>query len=214
MLMIISFGLSWIPYISLVGGLIGIIGVILLLLGRRAYGESYRSFVVFGGGMILFTLVAGLVLAVGFAAAIVGQAGASSGNPSQLSVALENDLYVLFVAAAALGIIGSLGQVFLVYELSDGTARILLWSAFAVSAILSFLIVAILLPQIDGVITQVLSSSPPDTGPINQLEYTSDLLGLSKAIPSFMFLWAYYRARTEGIRRSSLPALPSGAPTG
>lgn len=206
LLLIIGFVLSWIPYVDLLGGLLGLIGIILVVLGRRGYGPSHERFVVIGGATYFLVLIASFLVAIIFAGEVVD--AASSSSLSAAGAALRSDLAGLFVATAVLGVVGGIGQVVLVYGLADATTRKLLWAAFAISVVLSLVILVFLLPAIDNAITQATSGTSVDLGPVNQLETTADLLGLSKVAPAVLFAWAYYRAREEAESRAAEPAGP------
>jgi len=207
LLLVIGFALAWIPYVSILGELIALIGLIMVILGRRAYGAQHHRYVVLGGVLFLVTILATIALVIGFAAALIGQVSTNSMNGTVTfnHNGLANDLYALFVGAAVIGIIGGLAQVLLVYALADRTTRILLWLGFATSMAIALLVVALLVPQVISAVNQATSGSTFNSGPITSLENTSNLLGLAKVVPSLLFAWAYYRARTVAIGHAADP---------
>lgn len=205
-LLVIGFCLAWIPYLSVIGGLISLIGIIYLILGRRGFGEPHRRYVVAGGLLFLLTILASIALAVGFVVALFGQVSVSSSGTAVFNEGgLRADLDALFVGAAVVGIIGGLSEVVLVYGLSDHTTRILLWAGFVTSIALSLLTFLILYPQVATAVAQATSGSTFNSGPISSLETRSDLLGVAKVLPSLLFAWAYYRVRAEAVRRTNDP---------
>jgi hypothetical protein len=193
--------LSWIPYLDFIGDILVLIGVILVILGRRGFGDDHRRNVVVGGLLFFLTIIATVALAVWFAVTLIGQAGASGATLSSLGSALNSDLAALFVGAAVIGVIGGLAQVIIPYALSDRETRILLWAAYLISVALSIVILVVLYPEIASAVSQATSGSKFNRGPIDSLETTSTLLGVSKAIPSLLFAWAYWRAREEAMHR-------------
>lgn len=211
LLLVIGFALGWIPYISIAGGLIAIIGVILLVLGRRGYGERHQRNASIGGALYFLSLVAAFVVGVAFVGALVGQASSAGTDLTAFGTELTNDLLTLFVASAVFGVIAAIAQVIMVYDLADGTTRILLWAGFVTGVALSVAIGFILLPEIASAVQQATSGSTIDLGPINQLQTTATLLGLTKIVPSLLFAWAYYRCRDEALRPTGIPtSLPKG----
>ena len=205
LLMIIGLAIGWVPYVGALGGLLALIGVIVLFLGRRAYGPDHQRNVVVGGVLLLVGLIAGIVVAVAVVGAVVSSVTASSGSPSQLGSALEQELIAVFVAATVLGVLGAIAEVILPYALADRTTRILLWTGFATSVAVSVLTLWVLLPLLSSAISQATSGTSFDVGPINQLELTENILRLAGAVPALFFTWGYYRARQEARRRDGLP---------
>lgn len=206
MLLVVGFFLAWIPFVSILGGLISLIGIIILILGRQGFGEPHRRYVVIGGLLFLLTIIASIALVIGFIIALLGQVSLSPSGTTVLNQSgLRADLYALFIGAAVVGIIAGLSEVVMVYALSDHTTRILLWVGFVTSVALSLLTLVILFPQVATAVTQATSGTTFHAGPIDSLETESDLLGATKVLPSLLFAWAYIRARKEAIRRTNDP---------
>ncbi len=209
LLLAIGFGLLWIPYVSFLGEILGFVGVILVFLGRGGYGADHRISVNYGATLIVIAIILGFFLVISIAAEILSipsQPGITlSQAGSELSGALQN----LFVGTAAVGILASWGEVLLVRGLSDPTTSRILWLAFAVNLVLNVIILIIVLPLVQTAVNEATSTSPPNLGPVDQLQTTFTLLGLVKIVPSLMFLWGYVRARDEAMfRRGHAPVGP------
>lgn len=210
LLMAIGFALAWIPYINIVGGLLGLIGVIRVFLGRAGFSEEHHRYVVRGAVLIVITIVASIVLVLGFAAALVREANQPGLRISQVGNDLTADLGFLLVGGA---ILSGLGYIVLVYGLADRMTQRILFAGFVASAALSILILVFVLPLVDQAVTQATSGSLVALGPINSLQLTADLFGLTKIVPSLPFAWAYLRARDKATRLRDEPASeprPSG----
>ena len=205
LLLVIGIALSWIPYLSFLGGILALIGIILVFLGRRAYGPEHHRYVVAGGALFVITILATVGLTIGLVVALLGQVTVTGNSVSLASGALQSDFQVFFIGAAVVGILGGLSRVILVYGLSDKTTRILLWGGFVASIVLSIVILAVLYPQIVNAVNQATSGSTVNTGPIDNLQNESTLLGLINILPAFLFAWAYWRCREEAIRRTASP---------
>jgi len=190
----IGFALSWIPYVDYVGGLLVLIGVIFLFLGRWGFDERHHNLVVVGGIFVLITFIGAIVAAAIFADALLA-AAASSASPAQLGGSLIGAFDGLLFSGAVLGVIRALASVMLVYALVDRSTRGILWLAFSTQLIVQVVILVVVLPQVNSAIAQATSGSTVDLGPLNALTLTSTLWGLLAVIPSMLFFWAYLRAR-------------------
>jgi len=206
LLLVIGIALSWIPYVSFLGAILAFVGIILVILGRFAYGEEHHRYVVAGGVLFVVTILASVGLAIGLVAALAGQVTVSGSSVSLESGALQSDFQAFFIGAAVVGIIGGLSRVIMVYGLSDRTTRILLWAGFVSSIALSIVVLLILYPQIVNAVNQATSGSTVNTGPITNLQTEATLLGLTNILPSLLFAWAYWRVREEAINRTASPA--------
>jgi len=205
LLLVIGIAMSWVPYVSFIGSLLALIGIILVILGRRGYGPEHRKYVVAGGVLFVLTILAAVGLAVGLALAIFSQVSVNNGNVSLASSALQSDFLWFFVGAAVVGVFGSLSRVILVYALSDGRTRLLLWLAFAVSVAVSLVVLVVIYPQITSAVSQATSGTSVNPGPLDALQTEGTLLGLVNVVPAVLFAWAYWRAREEAQRRRSSP---------
>ena len=207
-LLFIGFLLIWIPYVGDIGGLLALIGVILLVLGRAAFGEAHERYVVLGGVLYLGALILVAITGAVFAVTLISQASAaqSANNLSALSSEFTNDFVTFFVIVAVLGPIGAIGEVVMVYGLADRFSRILLWSGFAAGLVVSATVATVLFPQITGAVSSAVSGATFNSAPLTQLQTTSTLLGMLQAAPSLLFAWAYYRCRARAGGKSLLPS--------
>ena len=206
MFIIIGTAISWIPYVDIIGGLIALIGIILVFMGRRAYGADHHRDVVAGGVLFLVSILATIGLAIALVSALLGAATVSStGSVTFNSSTLIGALQETFIAAAVVGILGGLSRVIMVYALSDKTTRILLWAGFFLSVAISIIVLLVIYPQVVNAVNSATSGSTFNSGPINSLSTESDLLGAINIVPLLLFVWAYWRARIEALRRTASP---------
>lgn len=202
-LLIIGFLLSWIPYVNYVGSVLALVGVLLVFLGRRAYGPEHHRFVVLGSVLVFLGVVGGFVASLSFTAAIVDEATTAGVTLAQIGSMIQGDLLGLIVASFVVGTLVRLGEILIVYRLSTRTARILLWTGFATGLLLGLATIWYLLPQIDTAISQATSGTQINLGPINRVENTSLVLSLSGVLPAVLFAWAYYLVRDQNRRPRS-----------
>jgi hypothetical protein len=203
--MAIGFGLLWIPYVSDLGALLGLIGLILVCLGRTGFDELHHASVKTGTATILVAGGIGFLLTVGVTLSIVQAATTPGETLSQVGTSLASDLQLLFVGSAIVGILASLGEVVLVRGLADSTTWRILWAGFAANLVLSVLILWFVLPQVTSAVSSATSGATVNTGPISQIQTTALLWGLTKIIPSLLFAWAYLRAHDVARSRVGDP---------
>src|SRR2546425_8991822 len=80
LLLLIGGLISWIPIIGLLGALLLLIGAILVILGRKAFGSTHARNVVIPVVLFFFGVVVGIIAGVLFAAAVF--AAVASQNPA------------------------------------------------------------------------------------------------------------------------------------
>jgi len=202
--MMVGFALSWIPYVDFVAGIVALVGLIFLVLGRWGFGLRHAQFVVVS---LVVLVVAGLVdfgVIIGVAAEVASTAGQPGVTLSQIGSELNASLLTLFVATAVLAVVGSIAEVLLVEAIADRTSKVLLWLGVLANAALAVVTVVWLLPQVQGAVAEATSGTSVNLGPINALETTSTLFGLTHVVPSVLFVWAYYRVR-EAVITDRLP---------
>jgi len=212
----VGFGLLWIPYVSWLGGLFLIIGIIFLYLGRWGFDERHHNLVVVGGALYLVVFLALIVVTAGLAVALFS-AVTSTSTTSQIGTSLTSALDTFFVAAAILGLLSALAYVLLVYALADSTTQKILWAAFLAQAAVGTVVLFFVVPQVNSAVSQATSGSSLDLGPISALQTTDLLFGLLNIVPCLLFLWAYLRVRESAmhwdrVRPGSIPPRPFSIP--
>jgi len=193
--MIIGSLLAWIPYVSALGGIFVLVGIILLFMGRYGYGEAHRRFVVGAGVLILIGLLGTVAVTLGYVGSVISQASVPGATPSEVGGALQTGFVTFVVSLFVLAFLTSLGQVLIVYKLAEQRTQLILWIGFFSGIALAVGRLVYLLPLITSAIAQATSGSTVNLAPLNQLETTSTLLGLTSVLPSVLFAWAYYRVR-------------------
>ena len=195
LLLVIGFALAWIPYLDFVGDILGLIGLILVFLGRSGFSREHRTSVTIGFAIILLAGALGFVFTLWFAAAVVGIADQAGLTLAQAGSMLNSVLLVYFLGLSVASVLGCYGEVVLVRKLSDLKTSRILWIGFLVNLALTVLTLVVLVPLVQAAVSQATSGTSLNTAPITALTTTGTLLGLTKAIPSLLFAWGYYRAR-------------------
>lgn len=196
LLLLIGSLISWIPIIQIIAYLLILIGVILVILGRKAFGPQHTRNVVVS--IVLFIVGILVVVAVAVIAAISSLAGnfgpgvSPTLSPAVLAAAMNAGLLAGIVSAIVIGI----AELLFTYALQAQPGRILLWAAYGANVALSIALYLLLSPLTPGVVTLA------DYDALAALQRSYALLSV---VPSLVFAAADYLAWSR-INRGEIPA--------
>lgn len=220
LLLLVGSLLSWIPFgIGLLGSLLILIGAILVILGRRAFGDAHRRNVVLS--IVLFVIgIAVAVVGAIFAVLIAFSPIITSGTEAQIAAALRDGFRNAMTIAIVGSLISGLASVFFTYALQKREGRILLWGAYAATVGVSIATLLLLLPVFDVLATElareIVSQGSSDPSRIAAV-FSGAGVGpsLLNVIPAVLFAGAAYLAWSR-INRREIPVAPGVAsgPTG
>lgn len=209
LLLLVGSLLTWIPFIGLLGSLLILIGAILVILGRKAFGPAHArnvtlSIVLFFLGIIIGAVGAVVVFASTFAA--FGQ----TPTPATIQGAFNNFLIVLVIA----GIVGGLAQVFFTFALQNQTGRMLLLAAYVAGVVVAIAVWVVM----SGAIAELIATACPGgtcsdaaaAAAASTFQGRVASLGLLNAIPSLLYAGAYYLVWNR-IKSGEIPG-PAGPP--
>jgi hypothetical protein len=221
LLLLVGSLIDWIPLplIGVLGSLCIFIGVILVILGRKAFGAEHRRNIVIS---ILLYVVGIIVIVVAvFVVIFSGTAGVPQGASRQqiasaLQSAITNSLYIVVAG----GIIVGLAGVLFTYALQKTPGRILLWAAYGATIGILIALVILAFPFVPGVADDLAGQIV--AGNVSRLDATrlSQLLGgqttgtgLLNIVPSLLYAAAAYLA-WDRINKGEIPAqpMPPGVP--
>lgn len=191
-LLMVGFALAWIPYVSDVGGLISLIGVIMMWLGRRAFGQQHHMGVLLGAGLFLLGLLIIVVDALWFASALVASVTGPTASAQSLGSAFQSTFQTFLIVAVVAGAIELIGNVAFAYALAPQLARRILVAAVFVALVVSAVVLSIVVPQISTAVTQAFAGSTANPVPIQELQTQDSLLQSVQVLPDMMFVFAYY----------------------
>lgn len=203
LLLVVGLLLSWIPYIQYIGWILELIGVILVIIGRDAFGARHGQYVIYAVVIYSIGFIAEFMLGLLFAGTILSVTGpgvSASSASATMTSAFESLLWGSLVISVLLGI----STVMLVYLLEAANGRTLLWLAFAAQVAMGTAGVIIVGPLISHAIALAFASSPPNTAPLLNLDNELTSLRLLGAIPAVIFAFAYYLA-VKRIDSGSIP---------
>ena len=192
LLLLIGGLISWIPIIGLLGALLLLIGAILVILGRKAFGSTHARNVVIAIVLFFVGIVVGIIAGVLFAAAVF--AAVASQNPATAGPALASAFNTLLVGAIVAAAISGIASVLFTYALQKQTGRILLWAGYAANLAISIAIFAIIAPLISNAVNQSVSGGTYNPAPLAALQGQLTALGYLSAVPALLFAAATYLA--------------------
>ena len=157
--------------IGSVGGILSFVGAILFFIGRKEFGERHQQFVIYA----LVSILIGIVLTILFS--IIG---------SFFYPALIFTIPLLTIMSA---VSGGLGYVFGLYELENDIGKKVLYIAFIVSIVISFVIGFLNAGEIGSIIDDRTSETA-----LSSFSYLSNISIYSTigVISSFFWLIALY----------------------
>lgn len=110
-----------------IGGLLTLIGLILIVVGRREYGEKHSKFAMYAAVIFVLSIVIATVFSI-----MISMINLISNSPTNPNIIL---LQIPITST-----IGGLVYIFLLYELEDKKGKIVLFLAFIATIIASILI--------------------------------------------------------------------------
>ena len=149
LLLLVGTLIGWIPFasIGLIGGLLLLIGAILVILGRKAFGPKHSRNVILSLVLFLVGIVGAVVLAILVVAATLG----SFVTPDPATVL--GALNTLLIGTVIISAVSGLASVLFTYELQSNLGRVLLWAGYGASVGVEVAIFLILLPLLNGLFT-------------------------------------------------------------
>ncbi|HEX9566800.1 MAG TPA: hypothetical protein VGA48_04310 [Thermoplasmata archaeon] len=211
LLLLIGGLISWIPIIGLLGAVLLLIGAILVILGRKAFGSTHARNVVIAIVLFFVGIVVGITAGVLFAAAVF--AAVASQNPAVTASALASAFNTLLVGAIIAAAISGIASVLFTYALQKQTGRILLWAGYVANLAISIAIFAIIAPLISNAVNQSVSGGTYNPAPLAALQGQLTALGYLSVVPALLFAAATYLAWSR-VSHGEIPAptVPPGMP--
>lgn len=211
-LLAVGSALGWIPVISLLGGLLALVGAILVIMGREAFGPAHSRNVAIAIVLYLIGLFGVFILAAG----LVGQIEAAVALPApQVEGGMVDAFNTFLVGGIVVGIFSGLAVVLFLYALLDSVGKVLIWASFFASFGLLLFVWAVIIGQVGSATSAAFASSPPDLGPLLALDAQINALRLLDILPDLLMAAAAYVAWSR-IDQGKIPlrSASSLGPTG
>ena len=208
LLLLIGVLLQPIPYVGIIGGIIVLIGAILVIIGRKAFGPAHArntiySIVIFVVG-IAVTIAGSIAFALTVASTIIANSSGGTVNTAALGQALSSSFNTLLVLAAIGGAIAGLAVVLFTYAIQKNLGRALLWTGYAAGIVISIVNIIIITPLIANAVSQSFSGTIYDPTPFNNLQSQVRVLGLLAFIPAIIYGTAIYLAWSR-VKSGEIP---------
>jgi len=213
--------LSWVPLVNAIGGILALVGAILVILGRKAFGRRHATFVLVSVAIFLMGIAVPVFFVVELALVIVQ--GSFNGDFRGVAPFLWP---VLFGSVAATAVT-SVAWVLFVHELSTKTGRIPLYTGLAASAIVGPLVLFfILATDVNAVGAATQTGGVTSSELQSWVSYFETQLDFASAPQYLLFGIAYFLvyqrlSRGEIPPPTPVPSIhapygvpPPGAPTG
>jgi MFS family permease len=214
LLLMLGILLSWLPVANLFGYLMILIGVILAILGRKAFGPAHSRNVVLAIGLFLIGIIVGIVGVV--IAVVSGLNPAWFDNPppeAEIAPVLRTAFRNAATIAIVSGFISGLASVLFTYALQKPIGHLLLWLGYAAAIAVGIVSLLVLLPALD-VVAEELASEIVMEGSLDPNRIAAAFSGetgsvsLLNGIPSALFAGATYLAWSR-VNRGEIPAPPA-----
>jgi hypothetical protein len=203
LLLLVGTILAAIPLIGIIGTILAAIGAIMVILGRRAFGDKHSKYVLFSVGVYIFGFIVLFFVALAFAFS-VASAASSATSASALIPVLNSALNSFIIEAIIGGAISSFAYVLITYAVQNQTGRILLWAAYGISLAMEVVIFLIITPQISTALNASIATGTYDPTPIRALQAQISSLGILSLIPNAIYALAYYLVYSR-VNKGEIP---------
>jgi len=205
-----------VPLITFIGGILSLIGAILVILGRKAFGPEHSRNAIWSIIIYIVGFVIIIIGVIAFAFAIISATIASrSGNMTDLTViaqALTSSFDGLLIAGIVGGAVSSIAYVLFTYQLQNRNGRIILWAAYASSIAIGIINAIIVSALLSDAVQRSIAGGIFNPDPLRALQNQLQALGLLGFIPAAVYATALYLVWSR-IGRGELPATTPAPPS-
>jgi uncharacterized membrane protein len=189
--------------LGLVGDLLSIIGAILVLLGRKPFGQRHSSYTIYS---VVTYLAGGAANTVGTFALLFAEVSIRLNRTSlsaqqQGVISAYNELLIGgLIGWALIGVAFSL----FTYALQNATGRWLLYVAYATIVAVYGFVFLVIFPQVASTVSLAFSTGAYNSAPIRALLAQQQQLDLLAFVPGVIYAIAYYQIY-QRIARGEIP---------
>ena len=206
LLLAVAFLIGWIPLIQIIGLILAVIGAILVILGRKAFGARHPTFVVVSVLLYVVSLVLTGIFVAWF---LLATFQASTGNPRALVSAFWPFLGGVIGAGALAGV----AEVLFVHELEKPVGRYLLYAALVATIVVPIATALAFMSTFNEVLAGIANGTitDPNDPRLAPIYGAGNTLALVDAVSSVLFGVAYLLA-WQRIERKEIPPAPMAVP--
>ena len=143
-----------------IGGLLTLIGLILIVVGRREYGEKHSKFAIYAAVIFVLSIVIAAVFSI-----MISMINFISNSPTNTNIIL--------LQTPITSTIGGLVYLFLLYELEDKNGKIVLFLAFIATIIASILITVDVMSLYEELMSSIAAGETSLTNTFNYISKIS-----------------------------------------
>lgn len=208
LLLIISIVLGPIPILQFIGEILGIIGAILVILGRHPFGNNHSRNTLWSAGIFIIGLIIVLSFYAGFYTDVLSIAARSSTLSSAVGERLTSTFNNFVIGIVIGSTLVGFSNVLFTYALQQPKGRMLLWAAFGTGLAIEIALFFYLSSQTSRVIQDAVASGTSDLSPLDNLQFQIQTVSLLHLIPATLYAAAFYWAR-ERIETGEIPETPA-----
>jgi hypothetical protein len=204
MLLLIGIVIEVIPIIGIIGFFLALAGVIMIILGRQAFGDQHSFFVGVSVALYIFGVIAVAILVASVPSALQS-AISSNSDPNSLAQAVGGVFNGYLTSAIIVGAIAGLSNVLITYKLQDAKGRLMLWAGYLTSIIVGITVLLIISQAVPAAVRQSYATGSLDPAPLQGLISETQALALLGILPTLIFAAAFYNAVSR-IESGAIPA--------
>lgn len=202
-LLIIAVLIMWIPYIDIIGFLVGAVGAILIILYRGTFGGRHEVYTIAAFVIFLVGFIVELV-SIGFLTAGLSSA-VGSGTPNISAVTA--DVRSFYIATISIGAFISISYVLILFDLESMVGKLSSILGFVSGVVITVFVSLTVYPIVANGLRSALSATPVNTAAISSA--TAKLNGLTalkalSVIPAIFFVVGYLTVLVR-IGRGEIP---------
>ena len=134
LLLVIGFFLSWVPFVGVIGSILEIVGALMVIIGRHAFGPAHARNVLWSLVIFIVGIVVAIVtVTVLVLSAIFSNPAFINRTPGTIPPSLVFDRTTFYTGIFIGLTIAQVSYVLLTYALQGRTGRMLLWVGYAAS---------------------------------------------------------------------------------
>ncbi len=205
--------------LGFLAGILVLVGVILMLVGRKEFGEDHHkfvkyAFVAFVLGIIII-IIGGILMVAGAISAAL-EAGVDSEEEIDYSLVAEGMTTGLIVIQVG-GIIILIGEVLLVYKLENDTGRNILHLALVIGIIVSIVSTYLITQALNDFMDELDKTPEEDhEGVYEDFQQNTNVIGglglISSVLLLIGYIIPYQRIKKGELKPVTFPAGPYGQP--
>jgi len=211
LLLLVGTLIGWLPLIGAVGSLLILIGAILVIVGRKAFGTAHSRNVILSILLIIFGIIIVVVAAVVLFAAAASFIPGNPPTQAAVTSAFNNFLIILIVGV----VVSGLATVFFTYAIQNKTGRMLLLAGYAANVIIQIAIFVVLSQAVATFVAAMFPGGTYDPAQasiaVADFSARAQALGYLSAIPAIIYAAAYYLVWNR-INKGEIPASTTSPP--